>query len=124
MAADPKDSRVVGGNRGIRRKNPEPGEPTSAKLDRALDFYKKFHWGDEAEKTSTRKVSKRPKVLVKLGKLDAVAYSTHKDGERATWEHEFGEEGGKRPDLCMDVDNKRLHIVGGDYDVRPEGIVD
>lgn len=102
--------------------NPGPG--TSKRLDKAISFYKDFHWGDAAEKVSTKKMSKVPEVAVKLGKLDAVVYSTHKNGERATWEHEFGEEGGKRPDLVMDVDNQRLHIVGGDYKVEPRGIVD
>jgi hypothetical protein len=101
-----------------------PGTPMSAKLDKAIEFYQDFHWGDEAGRIVKRKIPAPPKVGVKLGKLDAVVYSTSKGGEKATWEHEFGEDGGKRPDLVMDVDNKRLHIVGGTYDVRREGIVD
>lgn len=96
----------------------------AAKLKTALRRYKEFHWGDEADHVTKRKVSKPPRVAVKLGKLVSVAYETHKGGEKATWEHEFGEEGGKRPDLVMDAKTKRLHIVGGDYDVKPEGIVD
>lgn len=94
------------------------------RLKRAVDFYSDFHWGDEPDKLVRKKVSRPPKAAVKLGKLVSVAYETHKGGEHATWEHEFGEEGGKRPDLVVDVDTKKLHIVGGDYDVRPEGIVD
>ncbi len=62
---------------------------------------------------------------VKLGKLHSVTYLAKKGNEPPTlWEHEFGEEGGKQPDLVMDVDSKRLHIVGGDYTVEDVGIVD
>lgn len=96
----------------------------SDKIDRAEEFFKQFHWGDEPKRLRRAHIPKAPKVGVKLGQIFAIAYETHKDGERAIWEHEFGEEGGKKPDLVMDVDTKKLHIVGGDYDVRPEGIVD
>ncbi|MGK2953684.1 MAG: hypothetical protein ACSLEZ_15045 [Thiobacillus sp.] len=106
-----------------RRRNPGPVSH-SARVDEALAFYQQFHWGEPAKKLSRRKLSSSPKVAVKLGTLHAVTYETVKNGERALWEHEFGEEGGRKPDLVMDAKNKRLHIVGGDYDVRPEGIVD
>jgi hypothetical protein len=96
----------------------------SEKLANAVALYKEFHWGDDADKFVERKMSKAPKLAVKLGKLISVAYETHKGGEHATWEHEFGEEGGRKPDLVMDAKTKRLHIVGGDYDVKPEGIID
>jgi hypothetical protein len=72
----------------------------------------------------TRKASRRPRVGVRLGEIHAITYDTHKGGEHALWEHEFGEDGGAKPDLVMDAENKKLHIVGGDYDVKPEGIVD
>lgn len=106
-----------------RRKNPER-VPQSERLRRAVSSYESFHWGDAPKRIVERKVSKVPRVGVKLGKLVSVAYETHKNGEHAIWEHEFGEEGGKRPDLVMDADTDRLHIVGGSYKVRPEGIVD
>lgn len=107
-------------------KNPSrvPVVTRTQRLKNAVKSYESFHWGDKPSKLIAKKVSKAPKVGVKLGKLVSVAYETHKNGEHAVWEHEFGEEGGKRPDLVMDADNKRLHIVGGSYDVRPEGIVD
>ncbi len=109
-----------------RRRNPErvPVVTRADRLKKAVESYESFHWGDKPSKFVAKKVSKPPKVGVKLGKLVSVAYETHKNGEHAIWEHEFGEEGGKRPDLVMDADNKRLHIVGGSYDVRPEGIID
>lgn len=65
-----------------------------------------------------------PKVATKLGELVAVTYETSKGGELAQWHHEFGEEGGTRPDLVVDPKTKRLHIVGGSYDVQAAGIID
>jgi hypothetical protein len=106
------------------RRNPSVAHRRDNRIRRAIEAYEGFHWGEKPERILKRKLSPAPRVGVKLGKLYAVTYETKKNGERALWEHEFGEEGGKKPDLVMDVDNKRLHIVGGSYDVRNEGIVD
>ena len=109
-----------------RRRNPErvPVLTRSDRLKRAVATYEGFHWGDAPDRIVKRKVSRAPKVAVKLGKLVSVAYETHKNGEHAVWEHEFGEEGGKRPDLVMDADTEKLHIVGGSYTVTDAGIID
>ena len=117
MAALSADRKVV------KRRNPQRLS-LSDKVERSEDFYKAFHWGDEPKRLKRAKFGKAPKVGVKLGKAHAIAYETVKNGERAVWEHEFGEEGGRKPDLVMDVDSEKLHLVGGDYRVRPEGIVD
>lgn len=93
-------------------------------MEKAADFYRDFHWGDEPEGFVTAEFPKPPRVATKLGTLHAVTYETTKDGETALWEHEFGEEGGDKPDLVVDPDNQQLHIVGGDYTVEPRGIVD
>lgn len=90
----------------------------------AEDFYRDFHWGDEPDGFAVAEFPKPPKVATKLGTLHAVTYETVKDGEKALWEHEFGEEGGDKPDLVVDPTNQQLHIVGGDYTVEPRGIVD
>lgn len=97
---------------------------TGSLLDKAEEMFAGFHWGDRSRKRLKVRPAPRPRALVKLGKLEAVAYSTHKGGERATWEHEFGEEGGRKPTLAMDPETRRLHIVGGDYEVEDRGIVD
>lgn len=109
-----------------RLRNPGrvPVVTRSERLKRAVATYEGFHWGDPPDRISRRKVSTAPKIGVKLGKLVAVAYETHKNGERAVWEHEFGEEGGKRPDLVMDSETEKLHIVGGSYTVSDAGIID
>jgi len=90
-------------------------------------MFRGFHWGRSSRRTLRARPSPRPRSLVKLGQLEAVTYSTRKGhGARAFahWEHEFGEEGGRKPTLAVDPSNKRLHIVGGDYQVEDRGIVD
>jgi hypothetical protein len=70
-------------------------------------------------------VSPRPKALAKLGTLESVVYRTTKGKTGlASYEHHFGEEGGKKPLLALDPDADRLHIVGGDYRVTDRGIED
>jgi hypothetical protein len=64
---------------------------------------------------------------VDLGEVVSICYHTSKDFhnfEKSDYEHEFGEEGGARPLLAYDVHSKRLYLVGGDYIVKREGIVD
>ncbi len=93
-------------------------------LERAKRAFEGFHWGRKPRRIINAKPSPRPRALVELGRLEAVTYSTTKGGERAHWEHEFGEEGGRKPILAMDPDTQRLHVVGGDYTVEDRGIVD
>lgn len=120
MAAPPAPKVAATKRRnGLRvRKNP------SDRLSEALEFYQDFHWGEAPNKIERKRFPKPPKVAVKLGRLHSVTYHTSKGGEDALWEHEFGEEGGTAPDLVMDPKNKRLHIVGGTYDVQAAGIID
>ncbi len=114
-----------------RRKNPSrrfkpttPGPKFARKLAEAERFYEDFHWGDQPQKNVVRKVPRPPRVGVKLGRVHSIAYETRKGGEKAIWEHEFGEEGGRKPDLVMDQDTRKLYLIGGTYKIKPEGIVD
>jgi len=68
-----------------------------------------------------------PKDHVELGEAVSICYHTSKDFhnfEPSDYEHQFGEEGGARPLLAYDVHSQRLYLVGGDYRVKREGIVD
>lgn len=50
--------------------------------------------------------------------LDAVAYEATKKGQkRAIWEHQFGEDGGKRPEVKVSKQGK-LYLKGGDYKIE------
>lgn len=91
----------------------------------AVRAYEGFHWGRKARRIVRVRPSAPPRELVKLGRLEAVTYSTRKGAEPfAHYEHAFGEEGGRKPVLAMDARNRRLHIVGGSYRVEDRGIVD
>lgn len=66
------------------------------------------------------------KDQVDIGEVVTICYHTSKDFhnfEPSDYEHEFGEEGGARPLLAYDVRSKRLYLIGGDYVVKREGIV-
>jgi hypothetical protein len=99
--------------------------PGGDALERAKEFRRAFAWGIPARKVTRRKVSPLPSTLVELGRLEEITYRTAKAGESARlFEHRFGEDGGKKPSLAMDIENKRLHILGGDYTVSDRGIED
>jgi hypothetical protein len=68
-----------------------------------------------------------PKDHLVVGELASIAYRTSKafhNFEPTDYQHAFGEESGVRPLLCYDALNRALYIVGGNYQVREEGIVD
>jgi len=97
----------------------------SGELQKAADFYEDLHWGIPPKAVKRAKVPRTPKALAELGELESVVYSTDKNGDGfSNYEHEFGEEGGEKPLLAVDPENKKLHVVGGDYTVEDRGIVD
>jgi hypothetical protein len=97
------------------------GGKDDPRIAQASEFRKAFHWGYPTKKIVSRRVSPPPEVAVKLGTLHSVCYQTKKKGEPAQlFEHEFE---GEKPWLAMDVENQRLHLLGGDYTVSDRGIV-
>lgn len=90
----------------------------------ALDRFERLHWGRPARKVTTHEM-RAPRALAELGRLEAVEYFTNKKGDGPSiYRHAFGEEGGRKPRLAVDVETDRLVIVGGDYTVEDRGIVD
>ena len=66
-----------------------------------------------------------PKDHVLIGDVRQITYYTCKvfhDFEPIRYYHNFGDEGGERPMLMYDVHNRLLYLVGGSYQVKPEGI--
>lgn len=66
------------------------------------------------------------KDLMVIGVLTQVTYETQKafhQFQMIDYFHELGEESGVQPLLVYDTLNKRLSIVGGQYEVKFEGIV-
>jgi hypothetical protein len=65
------------------------------------------------------------KDKMSLGFLQEVTYQTEKefhDFELIDYYHELGEVTNVLPTLVYDTLNRKLEIVGGQYEVRPEGI--
>jgi hypothetical protein len=65
-------------------------------------------------------------AMVDLGECIFVEYRTRKAMDQfqtVNYYHELGEETGERPHLLYSTAYKRLYLVGGDYEVKPEGIV-
>ncbi len=61
-----------------------------------------------------------------LGVLHKVQYRTRKgfdEFELIDYHHELGEDSGEQPMLCYDNLNAQLSVWGGQYEVKPEGIV-
>lgn len=90
-------------------------------MGEASAFREAFTWGQSKGRRISRvNVSKTPRRLVKLGTLEQVTYSTTKKGDGFShYVHDFES---KRPTLAMDLDNRRLHVVGGGYTVTSRGI--
>jgi len=66
------------------------------------------------------------KDMIELGPCTRIVYHTVKgfhDFEPTNYWHDFGEEDGIMPVLAYDRLNKQLFLLGGNYTVRPEGIV-
>ena len=66
------------------------------------------------------------KDMIELGPCVYICYHTTKDFHSFApidYEHHFGEENGVRPMLAYDRLNKKLFLIGGDYRVKREGIV-
>lgn len=65
--------------------------------------------------------------IVELGELRRIDYKQRKEHvphpDHDEWRHELGEESGVRPVLLFDTRHKRLLLRGGEYEVRPEGII-
>lgn len=112
---------VLGGSSSEREERDNPSDDD----DQAERFYTRFHWGRRPTKRKRVKLPPTPRRLVELGTLEAVTYAAKKGAEGLVdYVHSFGEEGGAKPTLAADPRSRRLHIVGGDYDVQGRGIVD
>jgi hypothetical protein len=87
-----------------------------------------FFGGDQNITTSLGafRAENRGAGLFELGEARRIDYRQRKEhlaGEGDEWRHDFGEETGVRPSLWFDSNNKRLLLKGGEYEIRPEGIV-
>jgi hypothetical protein len=89
-------------------------------MKEAIERYKEFT-GMEPEFYDAWQVN-HPEVGFVVGTLDAVLYTTVRDGITESYQHKFKKN--SQPLLCSTHDGKQLVIVGGRYRFTNRGIVD
>jgi hypothetical protein len=106
-----------------RADNPARVLVSEADARRAFQRFRVFHWGlgGDGKIRDLRAADPSQGVLTQLGTLREVTYETSKAGDppRTWYTHEF-----KSPLPVLAYSDGGLVICGGDYRVRPEGIVD
>lgn len=66
------------------------------------------------------------KDFIDMGRVDRIDYDARKgfnNFQPTIWHHAFGENGHKKPRLMYDALNQQMVLVGGEYEVKDEGIV-
>lgn len=100
-----------------RKENPSQHE----QIEKATHLYEQFS-GHDARDIGKVNVPSVPPVMVAIGSLDAVLYTTVRDGKREKYIHRF--HASDKPVLAVSPDGKAIHIVGGNYTFTERGIVD
>lgn len=103
-----------------RKPNPVPASK-HVQIRNASELYQNFT-GHEA--TDSVEVDKPvlPDVMLVVGDIDGVLYSTVRDGVEEKYIHKFKKK--CRPLFCVSHDGKQLFMLGGSYDFTECGIVD
>lgn len=77
--------------------------------------------GHPGEEFDTVEIDDYDTVIV-IGTLDAVEYTTVRDGKTIPYRHEF--KARSRPALCVSPDGQQLFVLGGNYLFTDQGITD
>jgi hypothetical protein len=93
----------------------------SGALGKASDLYERFT-GHDAVELGTVKQPVVPEVMVVIGSLDAVQYTTVRDGITEHYIHKFHKK--DAPVLCSSPDGSSIWVIGGNYHFTERGIVD
>jgi len=103
-----------------RAKNPVPPSSEVQKRE-AGRLYKNFT-GHDPEIIGKFDIPDFSGVVMAIGELDYVGYTTVRDGVTESYHHDFSRKA--RPLLCVTSDGRQLIILGGEYDFTERGIVD
>lgn len=95
--------------------------PARTEVQRAANRYRRFT-GHEPENFGRIEIPPLPKVAACIGEVDAVMYTTVRDGRIEKYVHQF--KGKAKPLLCVTPDGKQILFVGGSYTFTERGIVD
>lgn len=95
-------------------------EPGNSSLDMARQLFERFHSFAPPRTLHRRCRRLMPEVLVNLGELRGLIYSSDKEqcGRPRTFIHFMD----TPPLLASDPRGKQLYIVGGNYRITPRGI--
>jgi hypothetical protein len=93
----------------------------SGEIEQARKLYEDFS-GHEAEELGVVHVPPLPRVAVVIGEVDAILYSTVRDGKDEKYIHRFRKK--SRPLLVTSNDGGALYLLGGAYSFTERGIVD
>jgi hypothetical protein len=100
--------------------NIEIPEEVKKDLKKAIEFYKKFHWGEEIKEIQKIKIEV-PKTIISLGHLVGLIYLSSKEGKKDLYVHIF-----KPPFPILGASKEKkdnLWILGGFYKIEKEGII-
>lgn len=109
-----------------RQPNPARGinpVPPSKKVQirEASKLYSDFT-GHEAKDFEMVEKPEVPDVMLVVGDIDGVMYTTVRDGVEEKYVHQFKKK--SKPLFCVSHDGKQLYLIGGSYDFTERGIVD
>lgn len=92
----------------------------AAKVRQALRLFENFSGHPAVVEGSMRLPDNE--VLAVIGEVEAIAYTATRDGETASYQHEFRKS--SRPVLAVSHDGLRLYLLAGAYKVTSHGIED
>jgi hypothetical protein len=92
-----------------------------AMLRKAGDLYTRFTGHKDLDITRAT-VPKMPHVLVEVGQVDGILYTTVRDGVKESYIHKFKAK--SRPLFAVSPDGKQLFMLGGAFTFGARGIVD
>jgi ribosome modulation factor len=104
-----------------RKKNPRGVSVPAAQMQQARKLFKDFS-GHDLTHGRKIKAPAMPKVLIQIGTIDGVLYTTVRDGKTERYIHEFKRSA--RPTFAVSPDGKQLFMLGGAYNFTERGIVD
>jgi hypothetical protein len=89
-------------------------------VEAAATLYVQFR-GEEPEAIDSVRLHVAP-VMLLIGELDGVLYTTRREGKMESYVHKFKKQ--SRPLLAASHDGKQLYILGGEYAFTDAGIID
>lgn len=91
------------------------------KVHQAARLFEDFT-GMDADSVESFDVPPQDDVMVVVGVCEAIAYQATRDGETASYQHEFSPNA--RPALAVSHDGRRLYLLAGAYKFTAHGIED